>query len=146
MIDSLPGDVGNVQQTVNAAEVNERTVIGNVLDNAFQNGTFLQGVNEFGTRFGAGFFQNDAAGNNDVASDLVHLQNLERLRNAHQRRNIADRTNINLRAGQEGNGAVEVNGKAAFDAAEDNAVDSFAGVKAFFQILPNFFAACFFAR
>ena len=47
MIDSLPGNVGNVQQTVNAAEVNERTVIGNVLDNAFQNGTFFQGVNCF---------------------------------------------------------------------------------------------------
>ncbi len=57
----------------------------------------------------------------------------------------ADRTNIDLRTRQESNRTVEVNGETAFNAAEDNAVDSFAGIEGFLQILPDFFTACFFA-
>src|SRR3954451_9724415 len=34
MIDAAPRDIGDVQQTVDAAEINERTVIGDVLDHA----------------------------------------------------------------------------------------------------------------
>jgi hypothetical protein len=32
MLDALPGHVGDVQQAVDAAEVDERTVVGEVLD------------------------------------------------------------------------------------------------------------------
>jgi len=34
MVDAAPRDIGHVEQTVDAAEVDERTVIGNVLDHA----------------------------------------------------------------------------------------------------------------
>src|SRR5690606_9591131 len=34
MVDAAPGDVGDVQQAVDTAKVNERTVIGDVLDHA----------------------------------------------------------------------------------------------------------------
>ena len=58
------------------------------------------------SRFCSGFLENDTAGNDDVASDLVHFQNLEGLGNAHQRGDVADRTDVDLRTRQEGDGAV----------------------------------------
>lgn len=106
VVDALPGNVGNVQQTVNAAEINERAVVGDVFDHAVKNRAFFDRIDQFGSRFCSGFFQNNAAGNNDVASDLVHFQNLEGLGNAHQRGDVADRTDVDLRTRQEGDGAV----------------------------------------
>src|SRR6185312_14529650 len=64
-----------------------------------------------------------AAGDDDVAATAVHLEYLERLRVVHQRRHVADRADVDLRARQEGHGAVEVDGEAALDLVEDDAVD-----------------------
>ncbi len=73
-------DVGDVQQAVDAAEVHERTVVGDVLDHAFADFAFLQLLDELGALFGAGFFQDGATRDDDVAAGLVHLQDRERLR------------------------------------------------------------------
>jgi hypothetical protein len=35
MVDAAPRDVGDVQQAVDAAQIDERTVVGDVLDDAF---------------------------------------------------------------------------------------------------------------
>ena len=71
------------KQTVNSAHFNECAVVGEVLDDTFKNGAFFDGVNQFSARRSSGFFQNNTAGYNDVATNFVHFQNLERLRNAH---------------------------------------------------------------
>ena len=42
MVDALPAHVGDVQQAVDAAEVDERAVVGDVLDHAFEDLAFLQ--------------------------------------------------------------------------------------------------------
>ena len=42
MLHALPGHVGDVQQAVDAAEVDERTVVGEVLDHALDDRAFLQ--------------------------------------------------------------------------------------------------------
>ncbi len=42
MSDTTPGHVGNVQQPIDAAEVDERPVIGDVLDRALDQLTFFQ--------------------------------------------------------------------------------------------------------
>src|SRR5690606_7346715 len=34
VVDAAPGDIGDVQEPVDAAQIDERTVIGNVLDHA----------------------------------------------------------------------------------------------------------------
>src|SRR5690606_30728927 len=47
VLDTFPGHVGDVQQAVDAAEVNERTVVGEVLDDTFDGLTFLQAVEQF---------------------------------------------------------------------------------------------------
>ena len=42
MVDAAPRDVGDVQQTVDAAEIDERAVIGDVLDDAVEDLAFLE--------------------------------------------------------------------------------------------------------
>ncbi len=102
MVHAAPCHVGDMQQTVDAAEVNERTVIGDVLDDAFDNLAFFEVLNDFRTLLGTGLFQNGTARNDDVAATLVHLEDFEGLRVVHQRGNVADRTDVDLRARQEG--------------------------------------------
>jgi len=46
VLDALPRHVGDVQQSVDAAEVDERTVVGEVLDRAAHHCAFLQVVHE----------------------------------------------------------------------------------------------------
>ncbi len=49
--DTAPGHVGDVQQAVDAAEVHERAVLGDVLDDAADDGAFLQGFHQLGALF-----------------------------------------------------------------------------------------------
>jgi hypothetical protein len=42
VFDAFPGHVSNVQQAVDTAEIHERTVIGQVLDDALHDHTFLE--------------------------------------------------------------------------------------------------------
>ena len=61
-------------------------------------------------------------------------------------RDVAHRADVDLRAGQEGHGAVEVDGEAALDAAEDDALDA-RGLGEFgFELVPRGFAAGAVAR
>src|SRR5690606_29156177 len=120
VVDTFPGNVGNVQQAVNATQVNKRTVIGDVLDHTLQFLTFFEVGYQLGAGFCAGLFQYSAAGHNDVATLTIHFQDQERLRCAERRGNVAYRANVHLGTRQERNSAVEVDRKATFDAAKDN--------------------------
>src|SRR5690606_39775547 len=91
--------------------------------------------------FSAGFFQDGATRDDDVAARTVHLQDGEGLFLAHQRADVADRTDVDLRAGQEGRGAAQVDGEAALDAADDGAVDWLAFGEHGVQTGPGFRAA-----
>ena len=53
MIHAAPGNVGDMQQAVDAAEINERTVIGDVLDHAVDNLTFFEVLDQLLTLLGA---------------------------------------------------------------------------------------------
>ena len=83
--DALVADVGDVEQAVDAAQVDERTVIGDVLDDAVDDLALGQRQDEARTLLGAGFFEDGAARHDDVAALAVHLEDLERLRDVHQR-------------------------------------------------------------
>ena len=80
VIDAPPGDVGDVQQAVDAAEVDERAVVGDVLDHAVDDLTLFEVLHQLLALLGAGLFQHGAAGHDDVAAPAIHLQDLERLR------------------------------------------------------------------
>src|SRR4029078_1062048 len=119
VIDPAPGDIGDVQEAVDAAEINERTVIGDVLDHAVDHLTLFEVLHQILALLGAGLFENRAARHHDVAAATVHLEDLERLRVVHQGCYVADRADVDLRARQEGNGTVEVDREAALDLVED---------------------------
>jgi hypothetical protein len=141
-VSPLVAHVGDVQQAVDAAQIHERTVIGDVLDHAIDDLAFGQVLDQARTLFSAGFFQHSAARNHDVATTAIHLQDLEGLGHIHQRGDVAHGADVDLAAGQEGHGAVEVNGEAALDAAEDHAFNALAFAKFVFKLVPCGFATC----
>ena len=141
MVDATPRDIGDMQQTIDTAEIDERAVIGDVLDHAFENLAFLEVGEKLVALLGPGFFQNGAARNHYIAAASIHFEDLERLRRAHERADITDRTDIDLAAGQECDGAGKIDRKAAFDAAEDCAADTFGFLKRDFQKSPCLFTA-----
>src|SRR5690606_8175747 len=145
VVNTTPGDICDVQQAVNAAEINERTVIGDVLDHAVNNLALFELLDDFRTLFRTALFEDGATRDNNVAATLVHLQNLERLRHVHERRDIADRTDVHLRTRQEGDGAFEVDGEAALDLVEDGAFTALIVVVHFFELDPALFAASLLA-
>jgi hypothetical protein len=52
---------------------------------------FGQRLDEAGALLGAGFLEDRAARDDDVAAAAVHLEDLEGLRQVHQRTDVADR-------------------------------------------------------
>ena len=76
---------------------------------------------------------------------LVHLEDFKGLRGVHERGDVADRANVHLRTRQEGHGAVQIDGEAALDLVEDEALDALAGVELRFKLDPAFLAACLLA-
>ncbi len=146
MVDAPPGDVGDVQQAVDAAKIDERAVVGDVLHHAVQDHAFLEALDQLAALLGAGLFQHGAAGHHDVAAGAVHLEDLERLRRTHQRAHVAHRPDIHLRTGQERHRAAEIDGEAALHPAVDRAVDALLRLERLFQIGPGFLAASLLAR
>src|SRR5690606_34592066 len=67
VVDPLVAHIGDVEQAVDAAEVHEGAVIGDVLHHTFAHLAFGELVDQFAALFGAGFFQHGAARNDDVA-------------------------------------------------------------------------------
>src|SRR5690606_3113767 len=143
--DTLPAHVGDVQQAVDAAEINERAVIGDVLDHAFADFAFLQLADDFGAFRSTALFEHGAARDDDVAALAVHLQDRERLHDVHQRADVANRTDVHLRTRKERVGAAEVDSEAALHAADERTVDGFLRSERLLEARPGFFAARFLA-
>ena len=74
MVDAPPGDVGDVQQAVDAAEVDERAVVGDVLDHAVDDLAFLEVLHQLRALLGAGLFEHGAARDDDVAAAVSILR------------------------------------------------------------------------
>ena len=146
VVDAAPGDVGDVQQAVDAAEVHEGAVVGDVLHHAVEDHAFLQALDQLAALLGARLLEHGAAADHDVAAGAVHLEDLEGLRAAHQRADVAHRADVDLAARQEGHGAAEVDGEAALDAAEDHAVDALLRLVGLLEVGPGFLAPRLLAR
>ena len=116
------------------------------LTDAVDHLTLFEVLHQLLALLGAGLFQNRAARHHDVAAAAIHLEDLERLRVVHQRRDVADRADIDLRARQEGDCAVEIDGEAALDLVEDDAGDLLVVVERLLELAPAFLAARLVAR
>ena len=145
MVDTLPRHVGHVKQAIDAAEVNEGAVVGDVLHHAIDHLALFELGDDLGALLCARLFKDGAAGNDNIAAPAIHLQDLEGLRHVHERRHILDGPDVDLAAGQEGHGSVEIDGEAALDAIENDAFDLFARVELLLKLRPAILAASFFA-
>ena len=141
MVDAAPRYVGDMQQAIDAAKIDERTVIGDVLDHAFENLAFREVGKKLVALFGAGFFEDGAARYHDIAAPAIHLENLERLRRAHKGANIADRTHVYLAARQKRHGAGKIDGESAFYAAENRTRYPFGFLESDLKERPRLFTA-----
>ena len=145
MLDALPRHVGDVQQAIYAAQVNECTVVGKVLDDTLDLLAFLQG---FQQRFALGAvlgLEDAATGNDNVVALLVQLDDLELELFAFQVSGITHRTHIDQGTRQERTDAIDVDSEATFDLAVDNALDHFFGSESRFQNNPRLGALGFLA-
>src|SRR6185437_17082292 len=77
VVDATPGNIGDVQQPIDAAEVDERTVIGDVLDHAVDHLTLFEVLYQLLALLGAGLFEYRTSGNDDVPAAAIHLEDLE---------------------------------------------------------------------
>src|SRR5712672_932492 len=142
-----PRHFRNVDQAFDARfQFDERAVVGDVGDHAVDDLALFEILHQFLALFGAGLFENRSARHHDVAAAAIHLENLERLRIVHQRSYVADRPDIDLRARQEGHRAIEIDGKAALDLVEDDAVNLLVVVEGLLQLAPALLAARLVAR
>src|SRR5579871_5444761 len=146
MVDAPPGNVGDVQEAVDAAEIDEGAVVGDVFHDAVDDLAFLEAGDELLALAGAGLFEHGAARDDDVAAAAVHLEDLELLRRAHQWPEIADRPDVDLAAREKRDGAIEVDGVAALDLIEDDAGDLLIRLEGLLQFHPAFLAARLVAR
>src|SRR5690606_3522979 len=135
------GDVGDVQEAIDAAKVDERTVVGDVLDHAVDHLALFELLDDLGALLGAALLEDGATRHDYVAAALVHLQDLERLRHVHERTDVADRADVHLRTRQEGHSAFEVHGEAALDLVENDAFDLLVLAVELFELDPALFAA-----
>ena len=119
---TAPGHVGDVQQAVDAAEVDEGTVLGDVLDHAVDDRAFVQRLQQLGALFAHRSLDHRAARQHDVVALAVELDDLELHGLALERAHVLDRTRVEQGARQEGADAVDQHRQAALDLAVDGAV------------------------
>src|SRR5574344_413723 len=117
--------VGDVEETVYAAEVNERAEVGDVLDDTLADLALLESFENVAALAVAFFFENHAAGHDDVPARLVDLDDLEVEFLADESVDVRDLTEVNLGTGEERVDAEEVDDHAALDALRESAADDF---------------------
>ena len=94
MTDALPGHIRYVEQAVDSAQIQECTVIGEVLDHTFDDGAFFQALQQ-GFTLSAEFGLNHRpARNNDIVALAVQFDDLEFQILAFQVGGIAHRTHV----------------------------------------------------
>ena len=127
MADAAPAHVGDVQQAVDAVEVDERAEIGDVLDRALADVARGHLGEQLLAAFVAFLLDQFAAGQDDVLPLLVDLDDLEIVGVADVLGEVLGRDDVDLRRGQEGFDA-DVDEQAAFDDGFDLAGDGAAFV------------------
>src|SRR5690606_15267849 len=137
MAHALPGHVGDMQQAVDAAEVDERAVVGEVLDHALQHGALDQLLHQLLALFRVLALDHRTAGDDHVVALAVELDQLELEFLAFQVHRVAHGAHVHQRAGQERTDVLDVDGEAALHLAADAADDGLVLLERFFPVVPH---------
>ena len=101
MTHATPCHIGDVQQTVDTAEVNEGAIVGDVLDYALNDRTFLEIFEQLLTIFTHAGFEHSTTRQHNVVTLAIELDHFELHGLAFERRCVLDRTQIDQRTWQE---------------------------------------------
>ena len=145
MVDATPRNVGDVQQAVDSAEVDECTVLGEILHDSAQDLALFElgeGLLFLGRVFD---LEHGFAGQDDVAPALVDLDHAHPVLVTDQALQVTHRANVYERAGQEGRQA-DVDFQATLDPIDHPAHDRFAGVVGALDRIPDLQALGLFFR
>ena len=141
-----PRHIGNVQQSVDSAQVDESAVVGQVLHRSGQHRALCKLLHRLVALAGEFFFQHLLAADDDVAALLVQFNdaNLDVL--AFQGVEIADRPGVDLRAGQKCARAHHVNRQPALDPIDDANLNGRLVVVRLFNLVPGVETLCLLVR
>ncbi len=134
--DAAPAHVSDVQQSVDATEVDECTVVGQVLDRTVDDRADLQLADGLLALRTALFLEQNPAGQHDVAALLVELDDLEGCRRADEALEVLHRPQIDLGTRQEGLDA-NVDVQPTLDAGDDGAFDDLVLVDRLLDLVPG---------
>jgi len=137
MADTTPRQIGDVQQAVDAAEVDEGAIIGDVLDHALDDAALAQGGQQRFALFADARLEDGAPRNHHVVALAVELDDLELVGLAFVRRRVLDRAHVDQRTRQEGANAVGHHRQPALDLAGDRAADQAAIVECLLERVPG---------
>ena len=137
MVDAAPRNVGDVQQAIDAAEVDEDAVVGDVLDDAVRELALPEAAEGVCFRRGLFDFDDRAAREDDVVPLLVERNDLEFVLVPAKRVEVLDRLGVDERSGKERLDAADVDGQPAFDAIDDAAGDRLVGLERGFDAVPD---------
>jgi hypothetical protein len=127
---AAPGQVGDVQQAVDAAEVDECAVVGDVLDDALDDGAFLEVLEQLLALFAHGGFEHGTARHHDVVALAVELDDLElEFLPSYGVVSLTGRISTS-EPGRKARMPLDHDGQAALDLAGDGALDQGAVVQA----------------
>src|SRR5690606_7648847 len=146
MAHALPGHVGDVQQAVDAAEVDERAVVGEVLDHALQHRALDQLLEQLLALFRMLALDHRTAGDDDVVALAVQLDELELELLALEVGRVAHRAHVDQRTGQEAADVLDVDGETTLDLAADAAGDGLVLLERFLELVPHHRALGLLAR
>src|SRR6185369_70744 len=136
MPDAAPRHVGDMQQTVDAAQIDERAVVGDVLDDALEDLALAEHVERVLLLFRVLFLEQRLARQHDVPALLVDLDDAHAQLLAAERVEIPHGTDVDLRAGEE-RAHADVDGQAALDALDDAADDDLTLRVGLLDLVPN---------
>src|SRR6185436_12229054 len=122
VVDVLPGQLGDVHQTVDAAEVDERTEVDHRGDDTLADLAARELVEELAADLGLGLLQPGAPGQDHVVAVLVQLDDLGFDLAADVGLQVAHPAHLDQRRGQEAAQA-DVEDQAALDDLDDGALD-----------------------
>ena len=136
MLQAAPRHVGDMQQAVDSAEIDERAVVRNILDRALEDHALFEHLQRLFLERGALALDHAAPRDHDVAARAVELKNLEAAALADVAIEISRRTQVNVRSRQERRHA-DIDLQAALDLAQDDAFDWGFVLERLFKFTPD---------
>ena len=129
--------VGDVEQAVHAAQVDEGAEVGDVLDDALPHLADRQLLHQVLALVGPLVLQDDPAAHHDVAAALVELDDLEVVGLAQQLVDVGHPAERDLAPGQERVDAHQVHDHAALDLLDQRALDRLVALVGHADLLPD---------